>query len=177
MTYSSTQSQHLQDLDLIFARILDSNMKLNPDKAEFMTGKVKYLGMLIEGDTFSIAAKKLETNIALPTPKTKKELVSQFALFQYYKKFIPAFSDIAKPLQALLKGKTPFKWTAPCDEAHGKMKTTFACKISLHLPTARDTFHLHTDASSFAAAAVLSQDRRKALSQLPSTQRHLMTHR
>ena len=38
----------------------------------------------------------------LPTPKTKKELVSQFALFQYYKKFIPAFSDIAKPLQALL---------------------------------------------------------------------------
>ena len=59
-------------------------MKLNPDKAEFMTGKVKYLGMMIEGDTFSIAAKKLETITSLPTPKTKKELVSQFALFQYY---------------------------------------------------------------------------------------------
>ena len=50
-------------------------MKLNPDKAEFMTGKVKYLGMMIEGDTFSIAAKKLETITSLPTPKTKKELV------------------------------------------------------------------------------------------------------
>ena len=157
MTYSNSQNQHLQDLKLIFARILDSNMKLNPDKAEFMTGKVKYLGMMIEGDTFSIAAKKLETITSLPTPKTKKELVSQFALFQYYKKFIPAFSDIAKPLQPLLKGKTPFKWTAACDEAHERMKTTFACKISLHLPTAKDTFHLHTDASSYAAAAVLSQ--------------------
>ena len=95
VTYSTTQNQHLQDLALIFARILDSNMKLNPDKAEFMTGKVKYLGMLIEGDTFSIAAKKLETITALPTPKTKKELVSQFALFQYYKKFIPAFSAVS----------------------------------------------------------------------------------
>jgi len=83
--------------------------------------------------------------------------VSQFALFQYYKKFIPAFSDIAKPLQALLKEKTPFKWTAACDEAHERMKTTFSCKISLHLPTSQDTFHLHTDASSYAAAAVLSQ--------------------
>ena len=91
VTYSATQNQHLQDLDLIFARILDSNMKLNPEKAEFMTGKAKYLGMLIEGDTFSIAAKKIEATTSLPTPKTKKELISQFALFQYYKKFIPAF--------------------------------------------------------------------------------------
>ena len=145
VTYSKSQNQHLQKLELIFARILDSNMKLNPDKAEFMTGKVKYLGMMIEGDTFSIAAKKLETITTLPTPKTKKELVSQFALFQYYKKFIPAFSDIAKPLQYLLKGKTPFKWTAACEEAHDKMKNTFACKISLHLPTSNDIFHLHTD--------------------------------
>ena len=113
VTYSTTQNQHLQDLALIFARILDSNMKLNPDKAEFMTSKVKYLGMLIEGDTFSIAARKIETITTLPTPKTKKELVSQFALFQYYKKFIPAFSDIAKPLQALLKGKTCLLYTSP----------------------------------------------------------------
>ena len=157
VTYSDTVKQHLADLELIFARVLDSNMKLNPDKAEFMTGKVKYLGMMIEGDTFSIADRKLETITSLPAPKTKKELVSQFALFQYYKKFIPAFSDIAKPLQALLKGKTPFKWTAACDEAHERMKTTFSCKISLHLPTSQDTFHLHTDASSYAAAAVLSQ--------------------
>ena len=72
VTYSTTQNQHLQDLDLIFACILDSNMKLNPEKAEFMTGKVKYLGRMIEGDTFSIAAKKIETITSLPTPKTKK---------------------------------------------------------------------------------------------------------
>ena len=76
VTYSNTQQQHLQDLELIFARILDSNMKLNPDKAEFMTGKMKYLGMMIEGDTFSIAAKKLDTITSLPAPKKKKELVS-----------------------------------------------------------------------------------------------------
>ena len=44
--------------------------------------------MLIEGDTFSIAARKIEAITSLPTPKTKKELISQFALFQYYQKFI-----------------------------------------------------------------------------------------
>ena len=69
VTYSTTQNQHLQDLDLIFAGILDSNMKLNPEKAEFMTGKVKYLGMLIEGDTFSIAAKKICLLYTSPSPR------------------------------------------------------------------------------------------------------------
>ena len=56
------------------------------------------------------------------------------------------------------RAKPPFKWTSTCDEAHDKMKLTFACKISLRLPTAEGTFHLHTDASSFAGAGVLSQD-------------------
>ena len=49
-----------------------------------------------------------------------------------------------------------FKWTTACDKAHDKMKSTFACRISLHLPTTDNTFHLHTDASSYAAAGVLS---------------------
>ena len=111
VTYSTKTQQHLEDLDIVFARVLDSNMKLNPEKAEFLTGTVKYLGMLVEGDTFSIADKKLATINNLPTPKNKKEITSQFALFQYYKKFIPAFSDLAKPLQKLLKGKQKFDWT------------------------------------------------------------------
>ena len=66
-------------------------MKLNPEKAEFLTGTVKYLGMLVEGDTFSIADKKVATINNLPTPKNKKEIT-------YYKKFIPTFSDLVKPL-------------------------------------------------------------------------------
>ena len=142
VTYSATQNQHLQDLDLIFARILDSNIKLNPEKAEFMTGKVKYLGMLIEGDTFSIAARKIEAITSLPTPKTKKELISQFALLQYYKKFIPAFSDIAKPLQALLKGKTTFKWTTSCDEAHDKQLSPAKSPIIYRQQNTRSTYTL-----------------------------------
>ena len=36
-------------------------------------------------------------------------------------------------------------------------RQAFACKLALHLPTEDDTFHLHTDASSYATAAVLSQ--------------------
>ena len=93
----------------------------------------------------------------MPTLKNKKEITSQLALFQYYKKFIPAFSDQAKPLPKLLKGKQKFDWTEECAKAHKDMKMAFTCKLALHLPTEDDTFHLHTDASSYAAAAVLSQ--------------------
>ena len=134
VTYSSDTEAHLKDLDLVFARIADSNMKLSPKKAEFLTGTVKYLGMVVTGDHFSIADKKLETINRLPSPKSKKEVLSQFALWQYYKKFIPSFSDIARPIQKLLKAKTPFKWTDECEQAHKTMKATFACQLELHLP-------------------------------------------
>ena len=157
VTYSSNHAKHLHDLDLIFARVLDSNMKLNPEKAEFLTGTVKYLGMNVTGDTFSIANKKLETINNLPPPSNKKQVMSQFALFQYYKKFVPCFSDIARPIQKLLKSKTEFKWTEECDKAHKTMKHAFACQLNLHLPQETGLFTLHTDASSYAAAAVLSQ--------------------
>ena len=46
VTYSTKTQQHLEDLDIVFARVLDSNMKLNPEKAEFLTGTVKYLSLI-----------------------------------------------------------------------------------------------------------------------------------
>ena len=73
VTYSTATAKHLEDLDLIFARTLDSNMKLDLEKREFLTGKVKYLGILVGGETFSIANKKLHA-ISIPSqfPRTRR---------------------------------------------------------------------------------------------------------
>ena len=157
IVHSTDVDKHLDDLDKVFARIQESNLKMSPKKAKFLSGKVKYLGMVIEGDDFSIADAKLKAIDDLVPPKNYVELRRQLALFQYYKKFIPFFSDVVLPLQKLMKKGVEFVWTPECTSAYVLMKSLFKEKISLHLPNHEFPFLVHTDSSSYAASAVLQQ--------------------
>ena len=108
IAYFEDTDQHLRDLELVFQRVQDSNMKLSLEKAKFLCGTVKYLGMVITGDKFAIADKKLKAIDDLAPPNNYAELRSQLALFQYYKKFIPFFSEVVGPMQELMKKGVDF---------------------------------------------------------------------
>jgi hypothetical protein len=157
LVHSSNQEQHLFDLKQVFARLLDSNMKLSPAKAKFFSAKITYLGMEITGPKFSLSRRKLDSILKLPPPTNKKMLESQFALMQYYKKFIPNFSDLTNPFRKLLSSKSEFHWTPECEKARTLLINIFATNLALTLPDHSKKFRLATDASSFAIAAVLSQ--------------------
>jgi hypothetical protein len=106
--HSKTMDQHIADLEAIFQRLLDSNIKLAPQKANFLAAKIKYLGMDITANSYSMTDKKLDAIKTLPTPTSRKQLISQFALMQYYKKFIPAFADLMHPFRHLLSDKQEY---------------------------------------------------------------------
>ena len=157
ITYSEDEDKHIKDLEVVFERIRDSNMKLSPEKAKFLAGTVKYLGMVIEGDKFCIADKKLKAIDDLLPPKNYVQLRSQLALFQYYKKFVPFFSEVVRPLQRMMRKGVEFVWDEECTAAYVLLKSLFKEKISLHLPNPAYKYIIHTDASSFASSAVLHQ--------------------
>ena len=77
IAHSKTVEEHLKHLDTIFARTLDSNLKMSPEKCKFLAGKIKYLGRIVKDDSFSIAEKKLQAIQELPIPKTYNNLRSQ----------------------------------------------------------------------------------------------------
>ena len=70
IAHSKTVKEHLEHLYTIFARTLDSNLKMSPDKCKFLAGEIKYLGMIVKDDSFSIPEKKLQAIQDLPIPKT-----------------------------------------------------------------------------------------------------------
>ena len=157
IAYSRDDDSHIRDLELVFERIRACHMKLSPGKAKFLCGEVKYLGMVIEGESFSIADKKLEAIDNLIAPKDYVQLRSQLALFQYYKKFIPFFSEIVLPLQRLMKKGVEYVWTEECTAAYVLMKEMFREKLSLYIPNPSLPYVVHTDASNFASSSVLHQ--------------------
>ena len=157
IAYSRDDDSHIRDLELVFERIRACNMMLSPGKAKFLCGEVEYLGMVIEGESFSIADKKLEAIDNLIAPKDYVQLRSQLALFQYYKKFIPFFSEIVLPLQRLMKKGVEYVWTEECTAAYILMKEMFKEKLSLYIPNPPLPYVVHTDASNFASSSVLHQ--------------------
>ena len=49
-------------------------------------------------------------------PKTPKEIKQFLEIIGYYGKFVPRFSELARPLNALTRKNTEFKWTQKCQE-------------------------------------------------------------
>jgi len=75
----------------------------------------------------------------------------------YYRRFIPEFSKIAKPLTDLLKKDAKFVWEGTQEEAFIKLKDTLCSQPLLQYPDFTKQFIITTDASNYAIGGILSQ--------------------
>ena len=67
---------------------------------------------------------KLSSIKRMLPPKTPKEIKQFLGLIGYYRKFVPRFSDLARPLNALTRKNTNFEWTQKCQESFELLKTS-----------------------------------------------------
>ena len=65
----------------------------------------------------------------MPASQTPKEVKQFLGLIGYYRKFIPKFSDIARPLTNLTKKDVPYEWTPECT----KMFEIVRSNLNTHL--------------------------------------------
>jgi hypothetical protein len=77
------------------------------------------------------------------------------SLAGYYRKFIPNFSKIAKPLTEVLKKNTPYVWNDKTEEAFVSLKTLLTSEPLLQYPDFNKPYIPH--ASNDTIGAVLSQ--------------------
>ncbi|XP_033362977.1 uncharacterized protein LOC117241106 [Bombus vosnesenskii] len=154
-------SRSLQEHEIIFNKLMErlrtAKLRLQPDKCEFLRHEVNYLGHIISEDGVKPDPKKVEAVSKFPRPKRAKNIKQFLGLAGYYRRFIPDFSKVAKPLTKLLKKDTPFKWTENQENAFNNLKTALMTKPILQYPDFSKPFNLTTDASGYAISDVLSQ--------------------
>ena len=61
----------------------------------------QYLGHLISDEGIQPLPEKLESIAKMPVPQNAKQVKQFLGLVGYYRKFVPHFSDIARPLTQL----------------------------------------------------------------------------
>ena len=78
----------------------------------------------------------------------------------YYRRFIPDFSRVAKPITTLLKNQTTFDWSPQCEQAFQTLKRLLTTTPVLAQPDTEKPFDVYCDASGIGIDCVLMQEGR-----------------
>lgn len=157
LVYSRSFNEHLVQLEEIFSRIKQANLKLQPAKCLFCTNKVNYLGFEISDKGVYPDRGKMKVIEELEPPKNAKETKRFLGMISYYRKFIRQFSSIANPLYELTSKKVKFKWTSQANEAFKYLKKCLMEAPILSFPNFAYGFEIECDASNVGLGAVLIQ--------------------
>ena len=98
IVYSKTFEEHIENLRVVFERLQRANLKLNPKKCNLLCRKVAFLGHEVSEDGIATDSSKVQAVKEWPQPKTATEVRQFVGLASYYRKFIPSFAAICKPL-------------------------------------------------------------------------------
>ncbi|KAF5502556.1 Transposon Tf2-9 polyprotein [Colletotrichum aenigma] len=114
---NSSRQDHKAKVELVLQKLALAGLQLDPYKCAFSVKTVKYLGFIITAGA---------------APKTVKGVRSFLGFANYYRIFIPAYSEIAGPLISLTKKGVLFHWGKEQEVAFQKLKRIFAAKPILH---------------------------------------------
>lgn len=157
LVYSTSLQEHIDSLQKVFQRLRESNFKIQMDKSEFLKHETPYLGHVITREGIKPNPDKIAAIQNFPIPKTTKEIKSFLGLLGYYRKFIPDFARITKPMTSRLKKGVKITLTPEYIQCFEHCKTLLINDPILQYPDFSKEFILTTDASNVAIGAVLSQ--------------------
>ena len=159
LVYSPDMETHVEHLRKLFMKLREADLKLKEVKCNFLKKRIQYLGHIVSGKGITPMPEKLACIKDMPPPKTSKEVKQFLGLIGYYRKFVPRFSDLARPLNMLTRKDVPFEWTPICQESFDLLKTSLMTEPILTYPDPSLPYVLFTDASKYAWACVLMQEK------------------
>ena len=115
--FSQDELQHLEHLEIVFNHLQEAGLKMKRSKCDFFKSEIHYLGHLISPEGISPLPNKLDSIKHMPVPNSAKEIKQFLGLTGYYRKFVPRFADISRPLTTLTKKDAKFKWTSACQKS------------------------------------------------------------
>jgi ribonuclease HI len=121
---------------------------------------VKFLGHTISGDGISVDPSKVQEVMDWKLPTSVHQICTFLGLAGYYRRFIPDFSRIAKPMNELLRKGVKFSWDQKCDDALHVLRNHLTTTPVLAQPDVSKPFDIYCDASGTGLGCVLMQNNR-----------------
>lgn len=117
MVFGRTMQEHNQNLQLVFNRIRDANLRFSKSKSKFAFSSIVFLGVVVSEEGFTPDPDKVKALTKIPTPKNITDVRSFIGMANYYRTFIPKFSTVVSPIVDLTKKESAFNWGPPQEAA------------------------------------------------------------
>ena len=157
LIFSPDAALHEERTKCVLQSMTELDLHLKLEKFKFATDEVEYLGMIVKPGRLAMDPVKLDEIVSWPTPTKVKDIRSFLGFTNFYQRFIPDYSNVARPLIDLTKKNRIWNWSPSCQSSFESLKCLFLSKPVLHLPNLSAPFTVATDASKDASGAILLQ--------------------
>lgn len=155
---SKTVNEGLSRLDRFLTLAAESGLTLRFDKCQFLAMTIEYLGYIIDENGIIPGNEKTSAIKNYRTPTSVTEVRRFLGLTGFFRKFVPGYSLITRPLTKLLrKTETLFVWTSEQQNAFEELVDILTRKPVLALYDQHAHHEVHTDASGVGLAGILLQ--------------------
>jgi hypothetical protein len=113
---------------------------------------------VISPERIAVDPSKVRDVLDWKPPMSMHQVRSFLGLVGYYRRFIPNFSKIAKPITELLKKENKYVWSEDGEEAFHTLKKLLTTSPMLPQPDIAKPFDIYCDASGTGLGCVLMQE-------------------
>lgn len=154
---SETEEENIATLKEVLKVAAENGIQFNWKKSQFLKREVEYVGYVISAGSYKISPAKIQAVKGFREPRNVKEIQRFIGLTSYFRKFIPGYSLIARPLTSLLKKDERFEFNELQKRSFEQLKDCLTSDPVLKIYCPGAETELHTDASKEGFGAVLLQ--------------------
>lgn len=150
-------SEGMLRLENVLKMFSDAGLTLKLSKCLFFGDNVDYLGFEVSKEGIQPGSRKIEAVKKFPLPQNQHNVRQFLGLASFFRRFVPGFSVIAKPLTYLLRKDVTWVWGSEQEAAFRTLQQKLTDKPTLALYDSQAETELHTDACKLGLGGILLQ--------------------
>ena len=124
MVWGSTDEEHYDHLNALFARLSSKGLTVNPAKCLYKQDFLWFYGYTLTSQGLQADRKKIAAIQNTAVPQDVTQLRSFLGLANYCARFIGNFATLIAPLRELTKKCVKYEWTQARQQAFEQVKDT-----------------------------------------------------
>ena len=152
---SSSPEEHWKHVDQVLSILQHEKLVAKKKKCFFAQPSVEFLGYTVGHHKIEPLISKCQAINAFPVPKTVKQAQRFLGMVNYYRRFIPRCSQVAKPIQDFINDRSV--WSGKQTKAFHTLQQNLVSKPVLVPFRTTGLYRLTTDASKIGIGAVLEE--------------------
>ena len=110
LVHGKDQTEYDQRLEAVLKRLVEAGVKLNLNKCQFSTDRVKFLGHVVSFSGIEADPGKLQAIADLPPPQNVQEVRTFLGMMNQLSKFSEHLADKTKTIRDFLQKGNQWTW-------------------------------------------------------------------